>query len=277
MVALTQLKSLGFVNVGYPESLREMVSCAMDSWKGFCQLSAEDKCTFAFLEDTHGDGAGYELKEELKDKKDRKENFHVTLFQYERLANIANKRTFPFLHNAKRLLDGIEPLVLEFARNVEQEFEVIGLEQEVLASKPFWILRYLHYFGNQQPQSEIAAPHADKGGFTLHLYESEEGLQYCNYENFNWTPMPVSETETVIIPAIQLQLLSRGTLKALYHRVVATENTAKRGRFSMVCFIPFENVPKYNKKTYGSMQTHDIGFNYNLSHEQFSKLFKLSK
>lgn len=273
MKVVSQLQSLGFVNVAYPESLREVVTHAVDSWKAFCKLSNEDKNTFAFLEDSHGDGAGYELKEETK--KDLKENFHVTLFQYERLAQIANTRTFPFLHNAKKLLDGIEPLVLEFARNVEREFEVSGLEQEVLVSKPYWILRYLHYFGNNQPESEIAAPHADKGGFTLHLYESDEGLQYCCYETFNWKSMPVSQKQTVIIPAIQLQLLSKGTLKALYHRVVATEETAKNGRFSMVCFIPFENVPKYNKKLYGSMQVHEVGFNYRLNNEQFSKLFQL--
>jgi len=66
-----------------------------------------------FLEDSHGDGAGYELKEERGSKKDLKENFHVTLFQYDRLAEIANNRTFPFLHDAKTLLDGMEPLILD--------------------------------------------------------------------------------------------------------------------------------------------------------------------
>lgn len=272
-VSMDELRDLGLVNVDYPFELREAVKKAVASWKGFCNLSREDKCTFAFLEDSHGDGAGYELKEEKGSKKDLKENFHVTLFQYERLAEIANQRTFPFLHDAKILLDGMEPLILEFAARVEEEYGVKGLAEEVKLSKPYWILRYLHYFGNQEAGKEIAAPHADKGGFTLHLYESDEGLQYYCIQTHTWKAMPVDEKQTVIIPAVQLQLRSEGSLKGLYHRVVATEETARRGRFSMVCFIPFEHTPKYNKKLYGNMQTHETGFNYMMPHGQFSELF----
>ncbi|MFA6916492.1 MAG: hypothetical protein WC222_08855 [Parachlamydiales bacterium] len=91
------------------------------------------------------------------------------------------------------------------------------------------------------------------------------------YDHFH--KMPVEDKQTVIIPAVRLQLLSKGNLKALYHRVVATKKTARIGRFSMVCFIPFQNTPMYNKKEYGSMQAHDIGFNYNQSHDEFAKLF----
>lgn len=272
-VSMDEMRDLGLVNVNYPAELREAVSKAVASWKGFCNLSREDKCSFAFLEDSHGDGAGYELKEEKGSKKDLKENFHVTLFQYDRLAEIANNRTFPFLHDAKTLLDGIEPLILNFARSIEKEFEVSGLLEEVKLSKPYWILRYLHYFCDQPEGSEIAAPHADKGGFTLHLYESGDGLQYYSIQTRSWNPMPVDENQTVIIPAIQLQLRSEGNLKALYHRVVATEETAKKGRFSMVCFITLENTPTYNKKAYGNMQTHEVGFNYEIPHNEFLQLF----
>lgn len=272
-VSMNELRELGLVNIDYPEELREAVENAVASWKAFCQLPREEKCVFAFLEDSHGDGAGYELKEEKGSKKDLKENFHVTPFQYERLAEIANKRTFPFLHDAKMLLDKIEPLVLQFAQDVEEEYGVKGFVEEVLVSKPYWILRYLHYFGNQPVDAEIAAPHADKGGFTLHLYESDEGLQYYCIETRQWKPMPVDERQTVIIPAMQLQLLSEGSLKALYHRVVATEETALIGRFSMVCFIPLENTAKYNKKLLGSMQMHETGFNYDLSHPEFVGFF----
>lgn len=272
-VSMNELSELGLVNVDYPLNLREAVNKAVASWKDFCKLSRDDKCAFAFLEDSHGDGAGYELKEEKGSKKDLKENFHVTLFQYERLAKIANQRTFPFLHDAKVLLDGMEPLILEFAAGVEEEFGVKGLLDEVKLSKPYWILRYLHYFGDQEEGKEIAAPHADKGGFTLHLYESDEGLQYLSLQTKQWKPMPVNENQTVIIPAIQLQLRSEGDLKGLYHRVVATKETAVRGRFSMVCFIPFEHTPKYNKKAYGNVHTHETGFNYTIPHEQFSTLF----
>lgn len=260
-----ELQASGLVNVNYPDDLRESVENAVASWKEFCQLPREEKCAFRFLEDNHGDGAGYELKEEAVAKKDLKENFHITLFQYPRLADIANTRTFPFLNDAKVLLDKMEPLILQFAKE-------IGVD-EVEESKPYWILRYLHYFGDQQEGVEIAAPHADKGGFTLHLYESDEGLEHYCINDRTWKPMPVNPKQTVIIPAMQLQLKSEGQFKALYHRVIATEKTAKTGRFSMVCFIPFQKTPMYNKRAHGRMQTHDVGFNYTLPHEEFATYF----
>lgn len=94
--SINELQDLGLLNVDYPEDLREAVERAVASWKTFCELPREEKCAFSFLEDNHGDGAGYELKEEKGSKKDLKENFHVTLFQYPRLSEVANNRTFPF-------------------------------------------------------------------------------------------------------------------------------------------------------------------------------------
>lgn len=273
MTSIKELRESGFINVDYPDDLRDAVERAVASWKTFCQLPKAEKCAFTFLEDNHGDGAGYELKEERGSKKDLKENFHVTLYQFARLSKIANNRTFHFLNDAKTLLDGMEPIILNFAKIIEDEYQINGFINEVKRSKPYWILRYLHYFGNQQEGLEIAAPHADKGGFTLHLYESDEGLQYYCMKQLSWKGMPVNEKQTVIIPAVQLQLQSKGDLKALYHRVVATEKTGQTGRFSMVCFISFENTPMYNKKMHGSLQTHDIGFNYHLSHQEFANLF----
>lgn len=271
--SLQELRDFGLIHIDYPDDLREAVEKAVASWKSFCHLPREEKCAFVFLEDGHSDGAGYELKEESGSKKDLKENFHVTLFQHARLAEIANNRTFPFLNDAKILLDRMEPLIFQFAKNVEDEYGIEGLLEEVKSIKPFWILRYLHYFGDQQEGQEIAAPHADKGGFTLHLYESDEGLEYYCIAERAWKAMPVDEKETVIIPAVQLQLWSKGELKGLYHRVVATEKTAQIGRFSMVCFIPFQNIPMYNKKAYGRVQEHDVGFNYSMPHQDFAKLF----
>lgn len=272
--AIQELNQSGLVNVDYPADLRSAVVNAVHSWRAFCDLPREEKNVFAFLEDSHGDGAGYELKEEKGLKKDLKENFHVTMFQIERLIKIANRRTFPFLHDAKTLLDKMESTVVQFAQDVEDEYAIDGLVKEVQISKPYWILRYLHYFGNQLPGTEIAAAHADKGGFTLHLYESDSGLQYYCPQMRLWKEMPVHSHQTAIIPAMQLQIRSKGNLKALYHRVVATEKTAITGRFSMVCFIPFENTPQYNKNAYGSMQTHKPAFNYDIPHEEFAKYFK---
>lgn len=262
------LQASGIVRVNYPPSLRSAVENAVSSWKEFCSLSKDDKEAFSFLEDSHGDGAGYEGA-----RQDKKETFHATPFQYERLAKIANQRSLPFLDNAKALLDQIQPIVMQFARDVETTYAMPGFADEVLKCKPYWILRYLHYFGDQPCGTEIALPHADKGGFTLHLYESDEGLQYFCLDDRTWKPMPVSAEETVVISAMQLQLASANQLTALYHRVVANERTAKTGRFSMVCFVAFDHVPKYDKKRLGSIQGHQIGFNYDMPYEQFSTLF----
>jgi isopenicillin N synthase-like dioxygenase len=272
-ICIHELCDLGLVNVDYPDDLRSAVENAVASWKSFCHLPREDKCAFTFLEDSHGDGAGYELKEEKGTKKDQKENFHVTMFQYERLAEIANKRTFPFLNDAKILLDRMEPLIWNFAESINEEYNIEGLVQEVKNSKPYWILRYLHYFKGRPEGVEIAAPHIDKGGFTLHLYESDEGLQCYCIKTHTWKAMPVHEKQTVIIPGAQLQLMSRGVLKALCHRVIATQQTEQTGRFSMVCFIPFQRISMYNKKAHGNMQTHDVGFNYTMSFPDYAKLF----
>ncbi len=161
--ALNELREFGLININYPDELRQSVEEAVKSWKNFCYLPAEEKLAFAFLEDNHGDGSGYELKEDKGWKKDLKENFHVTLFQYDRLIQIANQRTFSFLNDVKILLDKIEPLILEFSHAVEEEYKIDGLLKEVKSSKSHWILRYLHYFGDQQERFEIAAPHVDKG------------------------------------------------------------------------------------------------------------------
>lgn len=272
-ISLNELECQGLVNVDYPEPLRVAVENAVNSWKNFCHLSREEKSAFTFLEDNHGDGAGYELKEEKGVKKDLKENFHITMHQYPRLAAIANNRSFPFLNDAKILLDRMESTIMQFTAEIEERYGLEGLQEEVLSSKPYWILRYLHYFGNQPVGAEIAAPHIDKGGFTLHLYESDEGLQYFCIQEQVWKPMPVHNKQTVIIPAAQLQLRSEGDLKALYHRVVATETTAQIGRFSMVCFITFQKTRMYHKKKHGSMQVHPLGFNYSMPHQEFAELF----
>lgn len=269
---LKQLHNTGLVNVRYPEDLRKVVERAVNSWKNFCHLPHASKSAYSFLEDEHGDGAGYELKEKKGLKKDLKENFHISLHQYERIAKIASNQTFPFLSDAKILLDKIEPLVMTFANGVERDYHISKFAQETITSKPYWTLRYLHYFGDQEIGSELAVPHVDKGAFTLHLYESDEGLEYFCINERVWKPMPMAENQTVIIPGIQSQWMS-DKLTGLCHRVRATEKTSRLGRFSMVCFISFQNIPMYNKKKFGNMQSHPVGFNYLLPHQKLAKFF----
>lgn len=264
----------GVAHVRYPEDLRLAVATAMNSWVEFCKLPRNVKAAFAFVEDDHGDGAGYELKEGAGESRDFKENFHVTLFQQGRLKGIAGTRRIPFLDDALALLTKMEPIIVGFAQKMEEQYRLAGFTDVTRASKPYWTLRYLHYFGNQPPNAVLAAPHLDKGGFTMHLYESDGGCQYFTLDSREWNPLPVGPEETVIFGGMQLQQISQGALKALYHRVVATENTSINGRFAMVCFVSLEGPPQYNKKVYGSMQTHRVAFNYDMPDADFQGLFK---
>ena len=136
-----------------------------------------------------------------------------------------------------------------------------------------WFLRFIHYFGGRREDDEIATSHADKCGFTLHLMESDPGLQFLDFQN-KWNDVPVSTGETVIIPGMRLQYRSKNELKALYHRVVATPETAEAGRFSMVLFVHLCRTPEYDKKRAGRLQEFPPGFNYEMPFEEFSKLFK---
>ncbi len=135
-----------------------------------------------------------------------------------------------------------------------------------------WFVRFLHYFGGRKEGDEIATPHVDKSGFTLHLYESDPGLQYLDFAK-QWRDMPVSLGETAIIPGMRLQYRSQNRLKAIYHRVIATEKVAQQGRFSVVCFIHLKNTPEYNKQKAGRLQEFPPGFNYDMPFSEFSKLF----
>lgn len=274
--SIAELQSLGLVNVDYPQQPRDAVESAVNLWKQFCELPSEIKTKFEFIQ-RHADGTGYEVKEEKGARKDLKENFQVTQFDYNRLHTIAkdakNATALSFIENARDLVDVIEPVVMQFAHSVEDHYAIPGMAKGVLEAKDLWIVRYLHYFNERQPGEEIATSHIDKASFTLHLYESHGGLQYLNHQSREWLEMPVADGQTVIIPAMQLQLNSEGKLKALYHRVVATEETAQTGRYSMVCFVPVLGSRLYNKDSRGRLQHYEPGFNYDLPHEQFSELF----
>ena len=219
---------------------------------------------------------GYELKQTPGANLDVKEDFHFTLGSEGWIFGVAEEMKSPtvsrFVEDARSLAHAMEPLVLDFAQSLERQFALTGLVQEVADSKGSWFVRFLHYFGGRKPGDEIATPHADKSGFTLHLYESDPGLQYLDFKKA-WQEMPVSAGETVIIPGMRMQYRSRNQLKALYHRVVATAETAAQGRFSAVVFVHLNRTPAYNKQKSGRLQEFQPGFNYEMPFEEFSRLF----
>lgn len=272
---MNELKTKGFVELEYPSDLRAAVEKAVKSWKQFCALPDEVKGDLSYS--NGADGVGYEFKNGVGPKADRKENFDLTSagqeWVRENITSIKDSAVSSFVQDVAALVKLMKPTIVEFARRAEEEFNLEGFASEVEESEPNYFTRFIHYFGSREVGEEIATAHADQSGFTLHLFESDDGLQCLTFGG-KWVNMPVSEGKTVIIPSMQMQLRSKGELKALCHRVVATPDTASKGRFSAVCFVQFKNTPKYDKDKGGRLQEKAPGFNYAMSHADFVQLFK---
>ncbi len=272
---ITDLKTKGFVSLSYPANLRMAVTKAIGSWKQFCDLPTEAKKGLPYS--NNADGVGYELKEGIGNKADRKENFDVTTggqkWLEDHIENINNPTALEFVEDATALVGIMKPIVLDFARQSEEAFGLQGFVDEVDGGEDAFFVRFIHYFGDRELGEETATAHADQSGFTLHLFESAPGLQCMTFDR-EWIDMPVSDGETVIIPSMQMQLRSQGSLKALSHRVIATPETTENGRYSAVCFVQLKKTPKYDKNRHGRLQEKMPGFNYDMSHEEFQTLFK---
>ncbi|MEI6057593.1 MAG: 2OG-Fe(II) oxygenase family protein [bacterium] len=272
---IVDLKTKGFVRLNYPQSLRRAVVRAVDSWRRFYLLPEELKKGLPYS--NNADGVGYELKNGIGNKADRKENFDVALggaeWLYQHSEGIYSAPILEFIENATALVALVKPLILDFARQVEITYGLKGFADEVNQSDNAYFIRFNHFFGERKVGEEMATAHNDQSGFTLHLFESAPGLQCFTYDK-QWVDMPVSEGETVIIPSMQMQLQSKGELVALGHRVVATSETADDGRSSVVCFVQLKNTAKYDKDRWGRLQEMEPGWNYGLSQAKFQKFFK---
>lgn len=272
---VTPLAAQGFVNVPYPSELRAGVQEAVAAWEKFCALPEEMKARINYSGDQNVSGVGYELKLELGNKKELKEDFHVRLTEREYLEKEAAKvgaAAQEFLEASFALNALVAPVIAEFAAAVEEKFAMPAFAADTQAKQPRALFRFLHYFGNRKAGDELALPHVDKGGFTLHLYESHPGLEHLT-QSRTWEPMAFSTGETAIIPALRMQLRAENRLKATCHRVVANEETAKNGRFSAVCFMDFANTGYFDKARHGRQQDRALAFNYDMSFAEFASLF----
>lgn len=260
--------------LGYPAQLRKAVEDTEKAWKKFCALPVEIKKGLPYS--NGGAGVGYEIKDGSGNKGDRKENFDVTVEAKNWLAAnsevISNPAVLDFLEKAIALVSLIKPTVVDFAQQSESAFSLKGFAEEVSASDKAFFVRFIHYFDDRNAGDETASAHVDQSGFTLHLFEDAPGFQILT--GGKWIDLPITAGETLIIPSMQMQLRSGSELKATCHRVVATPETAKLGRYSSVCFVQLKDTPKYDKDTHGRLQERASGFNYDMPHEEFSALFK---
>lgn len=273
------LRTEGRVYVPYRHDARAGMGEAMGCWERFCALPVDIKKRFEYTPDQAQSGNGYEIKTEAGATLDRKENFHLRLSARDELLASARRVGAPeaveLVESALALPELIKPMLLDFAANVEEEFGIRGFVEDVDASIAELIIRLLHYFGDVSPLDEIAKPHIDKGGFTLHLWESDSGVEQLSFDKKEWDPIPVSHDEAVIFPASGLQYLLKNEVKALCHRVMATENSARDGRYSAVAFVDFRGNAHYDKARHGRMQDRPAGFNYDMPWEEYQGLFVL--
>ncbi len=259
---IEDLSQLGYVRVAYPEALRKLVERAMLGWQTFCALPQSEKKRCSKEGDRDAD-FGYMMRSDH----DQKEQFHVSLkdtFELkQRSCCIRDPHAVEFVIATDMLIYRIQPLIAEFAEHVERVYGVVGLKSDVLESAADWTFRYLHYYGTEHL---LADEHIDRGGFTLHLYENEPGGEYLDFD-FVWRPFPIDHAQTVIFPSLGLQHRSQSALKALWHRVLATPETAQNGRFALVVFIDFPGFRCQNiRKQFGNRPA---GFNYHLDADAF--------
>lgn len=264
-----QLQTDGFVSVEYPEQLRMCVKHAMRSWQNFCSLPTDKKEQLS-----GGDRLrdfGYMFRKDTGPRTDQKEIFHVVRNRIAELREkgegISDKRAVNFINAIDALIGASAPLVQKFARAVARTYGLADFETDVMNSQDNWTFRYIHYFGGET----LAHAHADRGGFTLHLHESDAGGEYFGFDN-KWHPWPVTDTQTIIFPSMVLQHYSAGALKALWHRVQPTPKTAAHGRYSMVAFIDFAHVLRYNDAA-KNLKDFNPGFNYRMPWNEFDALF----
>lgn len=274
-----ELERLGALYMSYDPLLRKGVEEAMVWWDKFCALPNADKLKFGYTPDHKVSGNGYELK--LSGARDQKEDVHFREIVRDELlfgaAKVHPEIGPAFVEKALAVNGLMTELVRDFAQFVEREYHIVGFERDVMEYQPRWLLRFLHYFPIGSPGEVIAAAHPDKGGFTLHLYESHPGVEYFSKETRRWESLPLSHDQTVAFPGLGLQQRSRCQLRALVHRVIATEETALRGRQSAVCFFNFGGARFYNKENRGPTQElikkHGPDFFYDMSFEEFDQYF----
>ena len=252
------------------------VQQTLDKWKRFTELPTEVKKDLPYSNNSRG--VGYELKDGSGNKGDRKENFDISLggkaWLEENIASIQHSVVLDFLEYANLLVLGVKSIIIDFAQDIEKEFGVVGLHNEVVNGTDAFFIRFIYYPADREIGEETATAHVDQGGFTLHLGESASGFQILTREG-EWIDVPFSEEDTVVIPSMQMQLRSEGRLRATTHREVATAETTKLPRYSAVCFVGLKNTPSYDKEKWGRLQEMEPGFNYRLPFEEFKKYFRL--
>lgn len=257
--------------VPYDTALQHAVVEAVDAWQRLCIMPQDIKNLLALGNRYHDRGYALRTRDTHTDDK---EFCHVSMSLIGSFAPAMEKSMVvsDFVHSAATLLTHLMGPVGAFAHELEAAIpSLVGLERDTAAGFPDWTLRFLHYFPNDALGTPIALPHPDRGGYTLHLYESAPGLEWLSADG-RWHPVNLTGEETAIFTGMGLQRRSQSQLRALSHRVVATK-AGRLGRYSCVCFIEAQHMPIYDGIRHGSLQAFPPGFNYTMPPEEFEMFF----
>lgn len=266
------LKTDGLTTIQYPDNLRSVVQEAARVWKKFLNLSNEEKDKLA--SDDPQFGSGYERKLSGEHGSgDLKENFDIQPTSLNGLRLLSNNPAAQSLIDiSERLLQALEPVAVRFCEDIELTYNIDNFTKIANASSGQRFLRYLYY-----PPCEtgkiIGQAHNDHSGYTFHLFESTGGCSSLHPENRTWQPMTVDDGNMIAFAGMQLQLLSKGSIPALSHEIIANQETSQNGRIAIVCFNVLNGVPVYDRKSHGRLQEKPAGFNYDMDSEEFEKLF----
>lgn len=263
--------------VTYPENIRNQVNQAAGLWQEFSQLPDDVKNMFAAsdLQWT----IGYEAKNSEGNKGDRKENFDFSTQGAKDMLAIAddvnNETARQFIESIQELGRQMRPMIESFGQRIEDTYGVEGFGDIARRSSDSAFFRFLHYPSTGVANEDIATAHVDHSGFTFHLFETTDGCERLTFEG-NWESLPVEEGQAAAFASMQTQLVSNGEIKAMAHRVRSNEESARLGRFAIVCFVALEGIPSYDRKTHGRLQEKVPGFNYTMPLDEFAGLFKRS-
>jgi len=269
------LKNDGVEMIQYPPELHDSIEKTAKLWQAFCMLPADIKEAFSASDEQWT--MGYEAKDGSGKNGDKKENFDITKAVLDELSRIAKRVDNPivwqFVDAVRDLGVAIIPMIEAFGQSIENKYDIEDFERLAKESAPEAFIRFLHYPGGRSVNDIIAEPHVDHSGYTFHLYETTEGCERLTFDG-TWQSLPVAEGQAAAFAGMQSQLISKGEIKGLTHRVLANETSSKMGRYAIVCFVALKGVAGYDRKTHGRLQEKTPGFNYAMNAEEFATLFK---
>lgn len=241
-----QLKTNLFADVPYPQTTRELMK-KIEIWRQFCTLPLEIKQKFAFPNHQGMWDDGYKKRRKVEGREDKEyfhfhANYKTILGEYGLTEFVANTPVIAnFWNFVDEIYEAVRQLIVTIGKDLGEK--IPGMQAELEKSKHLVTLRFLHYTPEDTNETVLAAPHFDRSGFTLHLYESIPGLQLLNWNN-EWQDAPISESSTIVFSGYQLEYKTQEDIQKTWHRV-AHRPGHNETRISLIAFVPFIDTYTY--------------------------------